>query len=126
MCEKCNDVASYHTRLNRQNTALKAMGARGVSPHHILRSIEITASEWISSYADGELTDEQLELKLDTVIFSVKRAFDGRLPDGFFISTDPKGYALKISSILMKDNTQPCATLEHDVLGFGILAPELD
>lgn len=56
----------------------------------------------------------------------VRRAL-GTLPPGFFVSSDPRGYALKIDG----DNAQGKALIDAvglptDMGGFGLLSPTID
>lgn len=68
----------------------------------------------------------QPELDWRAVITFVEKAL-GKLPPGFFVNGDPRGYALKI------DNENPAGRalieavkLHTDMGGYGILSPEID
>ncbi len=68
---------------------------------------------------------ERSEADRETVR-DMMRAALGKLPPGFFVNTDPRGYALKI------DDENPAgkalidaANLHRDAGGFGILSPEI-
>ena len=58
---------------------------------------------------------------------TVQAIFGGKLPPGFFVNGDPRGYALKIDpenklgSLLIRD-----AGLHTDWGGYGILSPTID
>ena len=51
----------------------------------------------------------------------VKALFGGKLPKGFFINGDPRGYALKIND---PKKHYPRINLYQDFGGYGILAPD--
>lgn len=74
-----------------------------------------------SVYCDGS---QQLDKK--AVLEMVRKAV-GALPPGFFVNSDPRGYALKI------DNETPeglaiikTVGLHTDMGGYGILSPEIN
>jgi hypothetical protein len=53
------------------------------------------------------------------IIPAVARAFGGRIPAGFVINQDPRGYSLKLRGDIP-------AGMEKDWGGYGILAPEIN
>lgn len=63
--------------------------------------------------------------KTEGIRVSVKAALGGTLPPGFFINSDPRGYALKI------DDASPIAGqlreigMHRDMGGYFILSPEI-
>ena len=57
---------------------------------------------------------ESVETRIEK---QVKELFRGKLPQGFFINSDPRGYALKIESEFTPEG------LQTDWGGYGLLAP---
>jgi uncharacterized protein YodC (DUF2158 family) len=57
------------------------------------------------------------------IVPAVARAFKGKIPAGFYLNQDPRGYSLKIDK--NKGGFIP-AGLETDWGGYGLLAPEIN
>lgn len=76
--------------------------------------------------SDSSYTEAQQDADKATAMFLVKKAL-GTLPPGFFVNSDPRGYALKIDN----ENPQGLALIESvglstDMGGYGILSPDID
>lgn len=91
-----------------------------------LWKIERDASDRSIDYCNGAITTERWEELKDLVKELVQETI-GKLPPGFFVNSDPRGYALKI------DNENPAGKalieavkLHTDWGGYGILSPEID
>ena len=83
--------------------------------------IEKCANANALNWCNGKITESEYEIKEEKIINELKKLFiDERLPVGFFVNSDPRGFALKIS-----DEVQFPDNLQRDVGGYGILAPEL-
>ncbi len=95
---------------------------------HHLRVSEGRMHRAAERYCNGEIDETILTRTEDRVTEKLIVLFNGKLPDGFFINTDPRGYALKIEDSVMKENQEEWAKLglspERDWGGYGILAPE--
>lgn len=83
-----------------------------------LRSIEKEATRLTTAECNGETTEQASERKRASIENRIKEVFGGKLPTGFFINGDPRGYALKIKEL----HTKP--DFYKDFGGYGILAPE--
>lgn len=84
------------------------------------------ASKKSVAYCNGEISDTDWKWCQKMVSADVEKAL-GKLPPGFFVNSDPRGYALKI------DNENPegkalieAVKLHADWGGYGILSPEID
>lgn len=97
-----------------RDTLCKLSGAEILTK---LKAIESTASRYATAECNGENTPEGWEEKLTE---RVKKVF-GRVPTGFFINGDPRGYALKI------DNEKGIIPegMQKDWGGYGLLAPKI-
>jgi len=87
---------------------------------------EKMASDASAKYCNGDMEHDQWEREKDKARDTV-RAMLGKLPPGFFVNGDPRGYALKI------DNDDPAGRalieavkLHTDMGGYGIFSPEID
>jgi len=69
---------------------------------------------------DGECIES--DLILDGIIANVEKLFKNKLK-GFFINYDARGYALKISDKVVKDEKY---NISQDWGGYGILSPQID
>lgn len=135
-------------RRARHHAALASLTANpfqsGLAIWRKLRRVECLASAGAVAYCNGEIFaasngskaggiyrhyDFQREgceaweaFVTREIIPAVARAFGGRIPDGFCVNGDPRGYALKID----KDQGGIIpAGMETDWGGCGILAPEI-
>lgn len=82
-----------------------------------LSHIELAVSGAAEAWANGEIDEHAWEALKAECIEDVRAAL-GRLPDGFFVNSDPRGYALKI-----RPGGEIPEGLEKDWGGNGILAP---
>lgn len=84
-----------------------------------LRRIEIKAARLATAECNGDATPEGWEEKITA---AVARVFGGKVPEGFFINGDPRGYTLKIRDTSPVLETVP--GLSRDWGRYGILAPD--
>lgn len=101
---------------------LKALAELGfVGSYRTLRTIENRMRHAALMYCnEPDYGDDKLEAMKEQTRAAVARLFGGKLPEGFRLNSDPRGYALKIDEELVK---LP-AGLHRDFGGYGILAPE--
>ena len=99
-----------------------APGCNGAAVWRKLRRAEKQAERTILHYSNGTggVNTENIDEKLAPVREAVRKAF-GKLPLGFFINTDPRGYALKIDP---ENGTVPQG-METDWGRYGLLAAEI-
>ena len=93
--------------------------------HRLLRRLEMTVSRATTAQCNGEnyqgqpyRNDANFQTYLESVESRVAKIFGGQVPQGFFVNTDPRGYALKIDEGFIPDG------MATDWGRFGILAPE--
>lgn len=92
-----------------------------------LKLIENEAARAALAACNGEMTDEEysnIEMRLSN---RVAVLFGGKLPHGFFINGDPRGYALKLDDEAYSRDPRAADYMPisfTDWGGFGILAPE--
>lgn len=106
--------------------ALIAMGATSDDPYSALLRIERKANRFMERCCNEAVPEDEQNQFDEWINKSVAKVFGGKLPDGFFINGDPRGFTLKIKDDLMRDSTQPCYKLHRDWGGYGILAPDID
>lgn len=96
--------------------------ADGAAMFRRLRRLECATHRAATHFCNGALPQDTWEQTKDRARRRAAAIFGGRLPRGFFINSDPRGYALKI------DPTADGATVPHgletDWGQYGILAPE--
>ena len=97
--------------------ALEKLGFKA-SQFNRLRQLENIANFNAALYCNGDLDGEAYEKRKEGVIRAIKKLHGGTLPDGFFVNSDPRGYALKIESENLPEG------IDRDWGGYGILAPE--
>jgi len=91
-----------------------------------LWKIERFANEAATDYCNGDMTSDQWEARKEFDRANVAKLF-GKLPPGFFVNNDPRGYALKIDNETPEGAALIAAVKLHtDWGGFGILSPEID
>lgn len=126
---------------NRHHVALASLTSNprqpGLPLWRKLRKVEGLASRGATAYCNGgtiavsnKAGDRHYDFGGDyaawdafvtrEIIPAVRRIL-GRLPDGFFVNGDPRGYALKIDN----DKSSIPDGMHTDWGGYGILAPEL-
>lgn len=71
-------------------------------------------------YCNGEINDSQFKVSAEKARAKVLETLGG-FPHGFFVNSDPRGYALKIDD--KKMDKYPF--LHRDWGGYGILSPEI-
>jgi hypothetical protein len=106
---------------------LKAIGFIGNFDK--LRKLERQVTQCSLWYCNGKLTTEKFGQKIDAFTDELKTFFiNNELPQGVYINTDPRGYALKLDS-----DENPFIQGEYrnkinsrDWGGNGILAPDND
>ena len=98
---------------------LESIGFKA-SQFNRLRHIENMANWYALKYADGEMDSDRYEAQREEIVKAVVRLHGGTKPVGFFVNSDPRGYALKIDN----EKTQIPEGLQKDWGGYGILAPE--
>lgn len=87
-----------------------------------LRRIENWFTVYSTRYCDGTIDTDEFEKVKDTARKRLSRVFGGRIPDGVFLNSDPRGHALKLDN---EKVTIPQG-METDWGGYGILAAEID
>lgn len=119
-------------RLSRHYEALDRLylamnGRRHTRPTTLsctLLRLEQEASRYTTAYCNGEIDEQTVDKELERIEAYVAHAFGGKL-HGFFINRDPRGYALKISDEVMR-NEYAEVGLERDWGGYGLLAPRIE
>lgn len=86
-----------------------------------LRRIEHATHRAAEQYCNGFLDDAGVDQACVQAERAVGLAFGGRLPKGFFVNRDPRGYALKLEA-----GSYPGVGLHEDWGGYQILAAEID
>jgi hypothetical protein len=83
-----------------------------------LRRIEMTAHRRAEQYCNGEITEEQSDASDKRIEKRIIKVF-GKIPDGFFLNGDPRGYALKLDNekVTIPDG------MHKDWGGYGIICP---
>jgi hypothetical protein len=107
--------------------ALESLGFKA-SQFNTLRAIENEANHNAVSYCNGWINGEEYEIRKQVTISRVADLQRGKLPAGFFVNSDPRGYALKINAGTDAGETPHPeyipAGMHKDWGGYGILAPE--
>jgi hypothetical protein len=88
-----------------------------------LRHLETVAHRAAEEYCNGDIQIEDFNEIEKVIVEDVQKLFNGKL-QGFFVNTDPRGYALKIKDKVVRE-VYPEARLHTDMGGYGILAPEI-
>jgi hypothetical protein len=127
---------------NRHHIALASLTVNPTQPGlplwRKLRKVESLASRGATAYCNGDTISvsnkagdrvypfhdggDTWERFITREIIPAIRRILGRLPDGFFVNGDPRGYALKLDN----DKATIPAGLHTDWGRYGILAPELN
>lgn len=107
--------------------ALEVLGFKR-SQFNRLRAIENEANRNAVLYCNGDIDSHQYEARKWNTIAQVANLLKGSLPKGFFVNSDPRGYALKIDSgneAGQEHHPEYIPQgLHKDWGGYGILAPE--
>src|SRR4051812_13269794 len=72
-----------------------------------LKRLETYANRLQVMDCNGELTEEQAKEADNLILKRVKKLFGGKLPKGFFINGDPRGYTLKLDTDAWKVSDDP-------------------
>ena len=95
-----------------------------------LKRIENKAHKAATDYCNGKITCDQMEVAEAHAAQAVEKVF-GKLPHGFFVNSDPRGYALKLEPFQHEDGKGktrlafPDLRLDSDWGSNQILAPEV-
>lgn len=108
----------------RHHKALESLHASpetadGLQLWRKLRIIEARASRGATDYCNGEIDMDEWEAISEAARRAVAKALGGRLPEGFFVNGDPRGYALKIDGVVPEG-------MHTDWGRNGCLAAEID
>lgn len=87
-----------------------------------LRRIESWLSVYSVQHCNGEIETDKWEVIKDQARNRIASAFGGQIPQGVFINSDPRGYALKLDN----EKVEIPQGMERDWGGYGILAAEID
>jgi len=107
----------------RHLEALEGMGLTGA--FRTLRAIENQAHYEAELYCNGDIDSDESDRRDAIIAERVKRAFGGKLPEGFVLNGDPRGYALKIDFVSNEKVAIPDGMV-RDWGGYGIIAPEFN
>lgn len=93
----------------------------GLQAWRKLRRIEAEASRFALQLCNGpELRESEQDAITARITAKVAAVFGGKLPPGFFVNRDPRGYALKLQPGSVK------ASLHEDWGRYQILAPKIN
>lgn len=85
-------------------------------------TIDLLELNRFTGYDVKQVTEEEMDRFFEAILDKVDKILNFRKQDiPVFVNHDPRGYALKIKSSFMINNTLHC-----DFGGYGILAPEFD
>lgn len=131
-CPKCGNVSTNTTcpkcvvpqRFNGRSGLANIDGKKiSVALFKLERRGQARAARMCNDY---DYTQEQQDIEQDSIYCGLSRIFAAKVPPGYFLNSDPRGYALKI------DNEVPeglalirACELHTDMGGFGILSPEI-
>lgn len=87
-----------------------------------LRRIETWFTVYSERYCNGDIDTDGFEQVKNQARNRLSRVFGGRIPDGVFLNSDPRGYALKLDN----EKVQIPQGMDTDWGGYGILAAEID
>jgi hypothetical protein len=87
--------------------------------------LECKANAFLVAWCNGEVdyTEEEFDTKILAIERRVAAIFGGKLPPGFFVNTDPRGYALKIDP---QNASAAVEGLHRDWGNYYILAATID
>ena len=89
-----------------------------------LRAVELSAHKTAELWCNGQITDRAHDLAVTRCVDSVRNIFEGKLPPGFFINSDPRGYSLKIKEVVNSSLSDHGIKLPRDWGGYGLLSPD--
>lgn len=90
----------------------------------LLWKMEQDAHHAAMNYCNGDITNAQWDNVIAQVTFDINEIF-GKIPPGFFVNGDARGYTLKINDDAMRDVYPDGVGLHRDMGGYGILSPEI-
>lgn len=126
--EKDERAAWIQRRRVNHHKALESLAyqvgceTQGLTLWRQLRRVETQTNYNATRYCNGEIDTDQWEHLKDQYRNRLSKIFGGRIPEGVFINSDPRGYALKLDN---EKVTIPQG-METDWGGYGILAAEID
>lgn len=112
---------------------LENLGAEdGVEAYNKLISLEKRAHKLAEDDCNFGVPEEEYDKRAERIKSQVAKIFGGKLPMGFFINGDPRGFALKIKVeqnrifVNSDDGKNHDEKVIHytDFGGYGILAPD--
>ena len=113
--------ANHHKALE---TLARQVGCEtgGLTLWRQLRRLENWLSAYSVQHCNGDIDGDRWESIKDSAFSRLAKIFGQRLPDGIFINSDPRRYALKL------DNEKVAIPegMHKDWGGYGILAAEID
>jgi len=126
--EKDERAAWVQRRRANHHKALEVLAyqvgcdTQGLALWRQLRRLESWLSVYSAQYCNGDIDTEKWKEIKQTGFNRLSRIFGGRIPEGVFINSDPRGHALKLDNERI---TIPQG-METDWGGYGILAAEVD
>lgn len=87
-----------------------------------LRRVENWLSAYSVQHCNGDIDGDKWESIKDQGRVRIAKVFGGRIPDGVFINSDPRGHALKLDN----EKVSIPQGMSTDWGGYGILAAEID
>lgn len=119
------NLSKHYARCTALGLALGMTNPNGKKISLALLKAERVASQVSVAYCNGE-TDEDTFVIAKRASRSIISDALGKLPPGFFINSDPRGYALKINNETPEGKALiEQVGLETDWGGYGILSPEI-
>lgn len=118
------ELERHHIALNLLATLTGAPNTDGAYLYSKLKPLERKAHKAAERYCNGTVSDKSYVTKADSVTKRIEKLF-GILPFGFFINSDPRGYALKINDTETKALRNKGINLQTDWGGYGLLAPDI-
>src|SRR5690242_9744126 len=110
----------HHEALRQMLPMNKRGPGSGLQAWRKLRQIEQRANAFALQLCNGpELTEAEQDAITEEITKAVAAVFGGKVPPGFFVNRDPRGYALKLHPASV-----PFA-LHEDWGRYQILAPEI-
>jgi hypothetical protein len=111
--------ANHHAALRGLAQSLGNDHDDGLTLWRRLRRIETTVTAATTAYCNGTLTERGCDAACEYAQKQVTKLF-GKLPAGFFVNRDPRGYALKL------EEKSVAFDLHRDWGNYQILAPLID
>lgn len=87
-----------------------------------LRRIENWFTVYSTRYCNGDIDTDAFEQAKEQAHKRLSKVFGGRIPEGVFLNSDPRGCALKLDN----EQVQIPQGMETDWGGYGILAAEIN